>query len=250
MVFLAIALAFKRRDLSAIRRADLPLLAAFGLLGVLAVQLVYYEAIQRIPIGVALVIEYTAPLLILGYWRVRGRHVGLGLWVAGILTVAGCYFVVGAYDAQLREVNTIGALLAAADAAILASYFLIAERLVTRYSSWALLCVGFGAAAIAWSIARPLWTLDWSRLNGELGLDVLGVVVVATVVPYLFSVGAVRLIPAARVGLASTAEPVIAAVAAWLLIGESLQALQVVGGLIVVAGILVAQRVRLEAEGV
>jgi len=159
-VFLAIALAFKRRDLSAIRRTDLPLLAAFGVLGVLAVQLVYYEAIQRIPIGVALVIEYTAPLLILGYWRVRGRHVGLGLWVAGILTVAGCYFVVGAYDAQLREVNTVGALLAAADAVILASYFLIAERLVTRYSSWALLCVGFGAAALAWSIARPPWTLD------------------------------------------------------------------------------------------
>ncbi len=249
-MFLAIALAFKRRDLAAIRRADLPLLVVFGLLGVLAVQLVYYEAIQRIPIGVALVIEYTAPLLILGYWRVRGRYVGLGLWVAGILTVAGCYFVVGAYDAQLREVNTVGALLAAVDALILAAYFLIAERLVTRYSSWALLCVGFGAAALAWSIARPLWTLDWSRLNGELGLYVLGVVVIATVVPYLFSVGAVRLIPAARVGLASTAEPVIAAVAAWLLIGESLEALQVVGGLIVIAGIVVAQRTRLSAESV
>ena len=250
LVFLAIALAFKRRDLAAVRRADLPILAAFGLLGVLAVQLVYYEAIQRIPIGVALVIEYTAPLLILGYWRLRGRRVGLGLWVAGILTVAGCYFVVGAYDAQLREVNTVGALLAALDAVILAAYFLIAERLVTRYSSWALLCVGFGAAAIAWSIARPPWTLDWSRLNGELGLYVLGVVVIATVVPYLFSVGALRLIPAARVGLASTAEPVIAAVAAWLLIGESLQALQVVGGVIVIAGIVVAQRVRLSTEGV
>ena len=85
---------------------------------------------------------------------------------------------------------------------------------------------------------------------GELWLYVLGVVVIATVVPYLFSVAAVRLIPAARVGLASTSEPVIAAVAAWLLIGQSLDALQVVGGLIVVAGILVAQSVRLSAEGV
>jgi len=75
-------------------------------------------------------------------------------------------------------------------------------------------------------------------------------VVIATVVPYLFSVGAVRLIPAARVGLTSTAEPVIAAVTAWLLIGESLEVLQVVGGAIVVIGILVAQSVRLSAEGV
>jgi drug/metabolite transporter (DMT)-like permease len=250
VVIATIAFAFKRDDLSAVRRADLPLLALWGLLGVLAVQLVYYEAIQRIPLGVALVIEYTAPLLLLGYWRVRGRHVGTGLWLAGVLTLVGCYFVVGAYDAQLRQVNAVGALLAAVDAVILAAYFLITERLVKRYSSLALICVGFGTAALAWSIARPPWTLPWATLGGEIGLYVLGVVFIATVIPYLFSVGAVRLIPAARVGLTSTAEPVIAAIAAWVLIGQSLEALQVVGGLIVVAGIVIAQSVRVTREGV
>ena len=249
-VFLALTLAFKRRDLRTYRRADLPWLALFGLLGVLAVQLVYYQAIQRIPIGVALVIEYTAPLLILAYWRLRGRQVGLGLWTAGVLTIVGCYFVVGAYDAQLRQVNGDGALLAALDAVILAGYFLLAERLVQRYSSWALLCAGFGTASVAWAIVRPVWSLPWSILGGELGRYVVGVVIVATVVPYLFSVGAVRLIPAARVGLASTSEPVIAAVVAWLLIGQSLEALQVLGGSIVVAGIVVAQSVRLTRDGV
>jgi len=250
VVFLALTLALRRRDLATFRRADVPWLVLFGLLGVMAVQLVYYQAIQRIPIGVALVIEYTAPLLILGYWRARGRHDGLGLWIAGVLTLVGCYFVVGAYDAQLRQVNAIGALLATVDAIILAAYFLLAERLVHRYSSWALLCAGFGTASLAWCVVRPPWTLPWSDLGGELGLDVLGVVVIATVVPYLFSVGAVRLIPAARVGLASTAEPVIAAIAAWLLIGESLQPLQVLGGGIVVVGILIAQSVRVTREGV
>jgi drug/metabolite transporter (DMT)-like permease len=250
VVFLGLTLGLRRRDLATFKRADLPWFALFGLLGVMAVQLVYYQAIQRIPIGVALVIEYTAPLLILGYWRARGRHVGLGLWAAGVLTLVGCYFVVGAYDAQLRQVNAIGALLATVDAVILAAYFLLAERLVHRYSSWALLCAGFGTASLAWCVVRPPWTLPWSELGGELGLYVLGVVVIATVVPYLFSVGAVRLIPAARVGLASTAEPVIAAIAAWVLIGESLQPLQVVGGAIVVVGILIAQSVRLTREGV
>jgi drug/metabolite transporter (DMT)-like permease len=250
VVFLAIAATWKRRDLAAVRRADLPLLVLFGLVGVMAVQLVYYQAIQRIAISVALVIEYTAPLLILAYWRIRGRRVGGRLWAAGLLTVTGCFFVVGAYDALLRQVNAIGAALATLDAVILAAYFLIAERLVGRYSSWALLCVGFAAAAIAWSAVRPPWTLPWADLRGELGISVLGVVVIATVVPYLFSVGAVRLIPAARVGLASTSEPVIAAVTAWILIGESLEPLQVVGGGIVIAGILLAQSVRLTPDGV
>ncbi|HEX9496534.1 MAG TPA: EamA family transporter [Candidatus Limnocylindria bacterium] len=250
LAFLALTLAFRRRDLLTIERADLPWLALFGLLGVMAVQLVYYQAIQRIPLGVALVIEYTAPLLILAYWRLRGRHVGLGLWIAGLLTILGCYFVVGAYDAQLRQVNAEGALLATLDAVILAAYFLLAERLVHKYSSWALLCAGFGTAALAWCVVRPPWTLPWSILGGELGPYVLGVVIIATVVPYLFSVGAVRLIPAARVGLTSTSEPVIAAVAAWLLIGQSLEPLQVAGGLVVVAGIVVAQSVRVTRDGV
>ncbi len=250
LAFLALTLAFRRRDLLTIERADLPWLALFGLLGVMAVQLVYYQAIQRIPLGVALVIEYTAPLLILAYWRLRGRHVGLGLWIAGLLTILGCYFVVGAYDAQLRQVNAEGAILAMIDAVILAAYFLLAERLVHKYSSWALLCAGFGTAALAWCVVRPPWTLPWSILGGELGPYVLGVVIIATVVPYLFSVGAVRLIPAARVGLTSTSEPVIAAVAAWLLIGQSLEPLQVAGGLVVVAGIVVAQSVRVTRDGV
>jgi len=250
VVFLGLTLTFKRRDLVTIQRADVPWLVLFGLLGVMAVQLVYYQAIGRIPIGVALVIEYTAPLLILGYWRLRGRHVGLGLWIAGILTIVGCYFVVGAYDAQLRQVNAVGALLAMLDAVILAAYFLLAERLVHRYSSWTLLCAGFGTATLAWFVVRPPWTVPWSQYGGELGLYVGGVVIVATVVPYLFSVGSVRLIPAARVGLTSTSEPVIAAIAAWLLIGQSLEPLQVVGGIIVVVGILVAQSVRLTREGV
>ncbi len=250
LVFLTLTLAFKRRDLLTIKRDDVPWLALFGLLGVMAVQLIYYQAIQRIPIGVALVIEYTAPLLILAYWRARGRHVGLGLWVAAVLTLVGCYLVVGAYDAQLRQVNAVGAILATIDAVILAAYFLLAERLVHRYSSWALLCAGFATAALAWCVVRPPWLLPWGELNGELGLDVLGVVIIATVIPYLFSVGAVRLIPAARVGLTSTAEPVIAAIVAWLLIGESLEPLQVAGGAVVVVGIVVAQSVRVTREGV
>lgn len=246
---LGLTLLVARRDLASIRPRELPALAAFGLLGVLAVQLVYYQSIERIPIGVALVIEYTAPLLILAYWRLRGRAVGLGLWLAGGLTLAGCYLVVGAYDAQLRQVNAVGALLATLDAVILAGYFLLAERLVIRHTSWALLSAGFTSAALAWCLARPPWTLPWAEALA-LWPFVAGVVVIATVVPYLCSIAAVERIPAARVGLTSTSEPVIAAIVAWVVIGQSLEALQVLGGLVVVAGIVIAQRVRLRPAGV
>lgn len=249
LAFLAITLAFRRADLR-VQRADLPLVGLFALFGVFGVQLIYYEAIQRIPLGVALVIEYTAPLLILVYWRTRGRRVGPQLWLAAAVTLTGCYLVVGAYDAELRQLNALGALLAAVDAFIFAVYFLVAERLVVRYSTWTLLTWGFGGALLAWAIVRPLWAMPWSSVTGEIGLLVFGVVVIATVIPYLFTVAAVRLIPAARVGLTATSEPVVAAIAAWLLIGESLQLPQVLGGAVVIGGILIAQSVRVTADGV
>ncbi len=227
-----------------VRRAELPFLALFGILGLGGVQLAYYEAIDRLPIGVALVIEYTAPLMILGFWRLRGRPVGGRLWLAGALTLAGCWFVVGAYDAGLRELNALGAAIALFDAVLLALYFLLAERLTKRSSAWTVLLWGFGFALLAWSVRRPVWDLPWGAQSGAVWLLVLGVVVVGTVVPYLLSIAAVRYISGARVGLTSTIEPVIAALAAWSLLAERLEPLQVAGGVVVLAGIVVAQSQR------
>ncbi len=226
------------------RRAELPFLGLFGVLGLGGVQLAYYEAIDRIPIGVALVLEYTAPLLILGFWRLRGRRVGGRLWLAGALTLAGCWFVVGAYDAGLRELNALGATIAFFDAFLLALYFVLAERLTKRASPWTVLLWGFGFALLAWSVRRPLWALPWDAQPGEVWLLVLGVVVAGTIVPYLLSVAAVRYISGARVGLTATIEPVIAALAAWPLLAERLEPLQVAGGVVVLAGIVVAQSQR------
>src|SRR5439155_873578 len=103
--------------------------AVFGIVGLAGVSLVYYEAIKRIPIGVALVIEYTGPLLLLAYARLRGRTVGGRLWIAAALAIVGCFFAAGAYDAGLRELNGLGLALAAADAFFFALYFALAERL-------------------------------------------------------------------------------------------------------------------------
>jgi drug/metabolite transporter (DMT)-like permease len=75
-------------------------------------------------------------------------------------------------------------------------------------------------------------------------------VVIATVIPFALTLAAVRLIPAARVGLAATFEPVVAAVAAWIAIGEHLDALQIAGGLIVLVGISIAQSLRPTARSV
>jgi len=233
-----------------IRRADLPLFAVFGVVGLAGVSLIYYEAIKRIPIGVALVIEYTGPVLLLMYARLRGRAVGRRLWLAAALAVFGCFFAAGAYDARLRELNAVGLALAATDAFIFALYFALGERLGKTYGTPTLLVWGFGFALVGWSLVRPPWLLPWAETSAEGYMQIAAVVVIATVIPFALTLAAVRLIPAARVGLAATLEPVVAAVAAWIALGEHLDPLQIAGGAVVLVGIAIAQSLRPTASSV
>ena len=249
LIFLALFGIFRRDELR-VRREDIPIFAVFGIVGLAGVSLVYYEAIKRIPIGVALVIEYTGPLLLLAYARLRGRTVGGRLWIAAALAIVGCFFAAGAYDAGLRELNGLGLALAAADAFFFALYFALAERLGTRYTTPTLLLWGFGFALLGWCIVRAPWMLPWTTTPADVYVQIAEVVVIATLIPFALTLAAVRLIPAARVGLTATFEPVVAAVAAWVVLSERLELQQIVGGVVVLAAIAIAQSLRPTAGSV
>jgi len=248
LVFVSIFAAL-RFDLR-IQRSDLIWFAVFGVVGLAGVSLIYYEAIKRIPVGVALVIEYTGPVLLLIYARLRGRVVGQRLWIAAVLAVIGCFFAAGAYDARLRELNAVGLALAAIDAFVFALYFALGERLGRTYATPTLLVWGFGFALVGWSIIRPPWLLPWAETSADGYIQIAAVVVIATVIPFALTLAAVRLIPAARVGLAATLEPAVAAVAAWVALGENLDPLQIAGGVVVLVGIAIAQSLRPTATSV
>ena len=233
-----------------VRREDLAWFAAFGVFGMGGVQWLYYEAIQRIPIAVALVVEYTAVILVLAYVRLRGRRVGPALWSAGVLALVGCFFASGAYDAALRAVNTEGMIIAAMDAVLFTSYFVLGERLALRYSAWTLAVYGFGFALLGWQLLQPVWTLPWTSTSGDVWLRLAGVVVLAALIPFTLGFVALRLLPAARVSIVSTSEPFIASVIAWAVLGQSLAVPQILGGVLVLAGILIAQTHRPTAGSV
>ncbi len=248
LVLLAVLALFARRHLR-VRRSDLPLLAAFGALGIAAVNGTYYEAISRLPLGVALAIQYTAPLVLLVIARLTGRGVSRRLWVAAAMALAGCYFVVGAYDASLRDLNGPGAAVAVLAMLTFAAYLLMAERILRTYTPWTLLLYGLGFATLAWSLYRPPPALPWGLALANWPL-VVGVVFIATLFPYVLTLGAVSLLPAARVGLTATFEPVVGALAGWGFLGGFLQPPQIAGGCLVIAAIALVQTARLRQGGV
>jgi drug/metabolite transporter (DMT)-like permease len=234
---------------------DLPFLAVFGVVGVALTQFLYYVAIGRMPVGIALVFEMTAPVFIALYvWLVRGEHVRSRLWLALLLSLSGLALVAQVWqDGGSLDPIGVGAALAAA--LCLAVYYLMGERGTGHRDPVTLTCWSFVAAAVFWALAAPWWAFDVAVLGQrvpvsvgslELPLGVLvgWIVVLGAVVPFWLSIAALRHLPPTAAGLVATVEPVFASFVAWLWVEQVLTAWQVLGGVVVLTGIVLAQTAR------
>src|SRR3954453_21775998 len=246
LVLLAVALALTRPERMRVRRADLPQLAFLGICGLALVRATYYAAIDRLEIGVALVIQYMAPLLLLLWLRFRhGRRLAPALWGAVALSIVGCALVVQAYEPG--SLDGPGVAYAAGAAVTFAIYMVASERSGQRYQSVTTLLWAFGFASLFWAIVQPWWQFPFSRVDPWLAL---GVILVGTLFPFICVVAALRELPAPRVAVAATLEPVLAALFAWWLHDEHLAVVQLAGGGLVLGAVLWVQSHRpdLEAE--
>ncbi|WP_371679590.1 DMT family transporter [Streptomyces sp. NBC_01276] len=245
-------LAWRHRGL--VRRKPL-LLAGFGLVAVAGVQAFYFASLSRIPVGVALLLEYLGPALLLGWIRfVQRKPVTRAAAAGAAVAVAGLACVVQIWSGL--SLDPLGVLLGLAAACCQAFYFVFADQGadgddvpdpmgVIAYG----MLVG---AAVMTVLARP-WEMDWAVLGGNalLGdtevpaLALLGwVVLVATVFAYLTGVVSVRKLSPQVAGVVACLEAVIATVLAWVLLGEHLSTPQIVGGALVLGGAFIAQSSR------
>lgn len=239
----------------AVRHLGLPrrrplLILAYGVLPMAGVQACYFAAVSRIPVGVALLIEYLGPVIMLGWVRfVRRWHVTRSAGAGAALAVAGLTAVVEIW--QGLRFDGVGIVLALGAAVCQACYFLLAETGGERIDPTAMIAWGalVGAVVIT-ALARP-WTLPWAVLAAPADLGplhwpaygfVLWIVLVTTVLAYLTGVLAVRLLSPQVAGVVSYLEAIVATVLAWLLLGEALTAVQLAGGVLVLVGAFVAQR--------
>ncbi len=251
VVLCLLALARDRRSLWVSPR-ELGFVVVYGVVGVAMVQWLYFVALSRIPVSLALLIEFTAPLMVAVWVRfVLGRPVRRRLWPALALVLVGLALVARVWAGL--TVDGWGVAAAAGAAAALAVYYLLGERGVARHEPVSLAALTFVAAAVFWSAVLPWWTFPFDRLGAD--VDVLGrgvpawvlvtwVVVLGSVVPWLLVLNGLRRIGAARAGLVGTFEPVVAGGVAWVVLGEQLTLVQIVGGIVVVGGIVLAETAR------
>ncbi len=244
-------LAVRHRELVRRRPA---LLAGFGLLAVAGVQAFYFASIARIPVGVALLVEYLAPALVLGWVRfVQRRPVTRAAAVGVVLAVGGLACVVEVWSGL--SFDALGLLLALGAACCQVGYFVLSDQgsEAGEAAPDPLGVIAYGllvGAAVLTVVARP-WGMEWAVLGGTVRMDgapvaawllLAWVVLIATVLAYVTGVVAVRRLSPQVAGVVACLEAVVATVLAWVLLGESLSAPQVVGGVVVLVGAVVAQR--------
>ena len=248
-LILLLALAIARPRLLRVERSQIPALAFVGIAGLAVVHWTYFASIDRLQIGAALTIQYLAPLVVLIWLRLRGRRLAPSLWGAVALSVAGCFFVVRAYDAG--DLDGLGVAAAFASCLTFAIYMIGSERAGRRHQPVTTLVWAFGFATLFWAVVQPWWNFPVDDFDTTReALLASGVVVIGTLLPFVAMVAALRHIPAARAGVIATLEPVLGAVFAWLIHDEVLAAPQLAGGLVVVAAVVWVQSHRpdLEAE--
>ena len=228
---------FSRRRLR-IARPHVWKLAWLGIAGIALVHACYFAAIARIDIGVALVIQYLAPALLLIWLRVvHKRHAAPSLWAAVALSLAGCALVVDA-PAGASGLDAVGVVAAFAGAVTLVIYLVASERAVQRYDAFTTLVWGFGFATLFWLVVVPVWSFPWELLGSARNLALaLGVATIGTLIPFILIVTALRHLPAPRVAVVSMLEPVLASVIAWVVLDQALTVTQISGGVIVLVAI-------------
>ena len=219
-------------------------------------QWLYFVSIGRLPIGIALLIEYIAPILIaLWAWAVFKEPIRRRIWVALVLAVLGLAVVVEVWSGLTLDGLGVTAALSAAVA--YAIYVLMAEHAVKLRDPASLTAYGFLFAALFWAAVQPIWRFPTGRLDDSVSLLghlerfslpvwllLLYVVVAGTMITFLLVAAALRHISATRVGIVAMLEPVAASVVAFLWLGESFGAAQLIGGAIVLTAILLAQTSR------
>ncbi|WMX48080.1 EamA family transporter [Streptomyces roseicoloratus] len=241
--------AWRHRDL--VRRKP-GLLAGFGLLAVAGVQAFYFASISRIPVGVALLVEYLAPALVLGWVRfVQRRPVTRAAALGVVLAVGGLACVVQVWSGL--GFDLLGLLLALAAACCQVGYFVLSDHGGDEADSadpLGVIAYGLlGGALVLTAVARP-WGMDWSVLGGTADLNgtatpawiLLGwIVLIATVLAYVTGVVSVRRLSPQVAGVVACLEAVVATVLAWVLLGEHLALPQIAGGALVLVGAFIAQ---------
>ncbi|GAB3857731.1 EamA family transporter [Nocardioides maradonensis] len=237
--------AARRRRVSL--RASLGGVVVLGAIGITGTALCYYNALARLPVGVAMMLLYLSPVLVLGWvWLRHGERPSPATLLGAAVSIGGLVVVVAAMGVQ--RPSPVGIAWALGGACCVATYFLASERMTASMPPVTLACGGLGVSAVALCLLVLVGLLPFriSSAPVALGDRAMGpfvplvlVVLLSTVFVYVAGFTAVSVLGARVTSFVALAEPIAALGMAWLLLGEAPRPLQLGGAALVIVGVVI-----------
>jgi drug/metabolite transporter (DMT)-like permease len=229
-------------------RGHLGTLLGYGLVAVAGAQLAYFNAVQHMQVGVALLVEYVAPVAVVVWlWARHGQRPGRLTVAGGGLALIGLVLVLGLLSGV--QVSLVGVLWALVAMVSVSVYFVMSASqdglpgLVL--ATGGLLVGGFALLAAGLLDVIPLATatdaVTFRPVTAPWWLVVLGLALVTAAVAYVSGIAATRRLGSRLASFVALGEVLVALGAAWVLLGEVPTLLQVLGGLLVLAGVVVVK---------
>ncbi|AXT86168.1 EamA family transporter [Aeromicrobium sp. A1-2] len=233
----------------ALLRDNARLVVSYGVVAVAGCQFAYFNAVDHMQVGVALLIEYTAPVAVIGWLWFRhhqrpGRLTVLGAVVAAVGLVLVLELVSGA------SVSLVGVLWALGAMVGVAAYFVMSADEDNGLPGLVLAAGGLVVAAIVLLLAALLGIVPWAAPRTSVSfvdttvpwwVPVLALGVVTAALAYVTGIAATRRLGSRLASFVALNEVLAALVFAWLLLGELPGGIQVVGGLLILAGVVVVK---------
>ncbi len=239
---LSIILAIVNPHLLRIHRQDIPFFLLYGLMGVTLTYVTYFYALKFTSVTTAVILLYTYPALVTLFATVLlGERLD---WIKGlvlVLTFAGCFLVAQGYDPTALKLNLKGVLWGLGAGVTAAIYSLFGKKALQRYDSWTTVCYGFGFGALFLLILRSPQTILSTNYPWRAWITILALAWVPTLMSYSLYMASMKYIEASKASVATTIEPGIASLLAYLFLGETIEGPQLVGMGLVLAGIFALQ---------
>ncbi len=225
-----------------VRPRDLWQFALLGILGVAGSNFTYYFAIKESTVATAILIQYTAPLLVIAYAAYSGEEKITAVKViAATISLLGCFLAVGAYNFSLLTISPLGLVSAISSVFTWAFMNVYTRHLLSRYSLWTVMFYAIASASAFWLIIQPPWAIAGLDLTADVwgGLVVLSIF--SVLIPHSLYFSGLRYVVASRAIITSTLEPIVAIVTAAIVLGEYLAFGQTIGALFVIGAIVLLQ---------
>lgn len=256
-VIIALVLLLVNRSAFKVRsKSEFLLMAMYGILGVTMTQWLYFVAIYLLPVGVALILELTAPLMVAIWVKFAwNHHVPRLTWLGLAIALTGLTLITEVWTGF--TLNIIGVMAALGAAVALAIYYIVGEKVLHQpepRDPLSLTMWGFAFATLFWAIFQPWWGFPWEYLEGEYVFNewltlsrvtmAVFMIVFGTVIPFWLSLKAMQFINAQQASAMGLTEPVLASIVAWLVLSEFLSGWQILGAAVTLAGITIAEWAR------